>query len=106
MAYHAGVSTGSALPGSTAWQLTTPAANREIEGYASLTSVNQGGQIRLFVNTAETNYTIEVFRMGWYGGAGARSMLSPVVRTGTHQVTPSANASTGLIECNWTNPGC
>jgi PKD repeat protein len=77
--------------------------NREIEGYASLTSVNRGGQITLFVNTAETAYTIEVFRMGWYGGVGARRVLGPVQRTGAVQPVPTTDPATGLVECRWTN---
>src|SRR4051794_3823633 len=50
----------NALPGTTSWQLTNPATNREIEGYASVTSVNQGKKISLFVNTADANYAIDV----------------------------------------------
>ena len=35
--------------GTTEWQLTNPAIQREIEGYASLTSVNRGEEIKFFV---------------------------------------------------------
>src|SRR5258708_23397870 len=52
----------NALSGTSAWQLSNPATNREIEGYASLTSVNSGGQIAFFVNTAGPAYQIEIFR--------------------------------------------
>ncbi len=91
-------------PGTTAWELSNPATNREIEGYASLTSVNRGGQISLFVNTAEPSYTIEVFRVGWYGGTGARQMLDAVTRPGIPQPIPAPDPTTGLIECLWTDP--
>src|SRR5712691_1851276 len=57
-------------PGTTAWQLTSPADNRQIEGYASLTSVPVGGNISLFVNTQDKTYSLTVYRMGWYGGKG------------------------------------
>jgi hypothetical protein len=63
--------TENANAGTTAWQITNPALNREIEGYASLTSVNAGGSISLFVSTTASSYTMDVFRIGWYGG-GAR----------------------------------
>ena len=59
----------NARTGSATWQLTNPAEYGEIEGYASLTSVNRGKAIKLFVNTQEPFYTIEIYRMGWYGGA-------------------------------------
>jgi hypothetical protein len=83
-------------PGTTAWQLTNPADNRQIEGYASLTSVAVGGDISLFVNTADTTYSLTVFRMGWYGGKGGRKVLGPQVLNGVQQVTP--DPSKGLVE--------
>ena len=46
--------------GTTAWNLTNPATTRQIEGYASLTSVDRGGQISLYVNTASATYTIDI----------------------------------------------
>ena len=94
----------NAKPGTTDWQLSYPAQYGEIEGYASLTSVNRGGQISFFVNTDEANYTIEIFRMGWYNGTGARRLTSPVTLPGTAQPMPTPDPVTGLIECNWTNP--
>src|SRR5438045_6250282 len=90
--------------GTTAWQLTNPADNRQIEGYASLTSVPVGGDIQLFVNTKDSTYSLTVYRMGWYGGKGGRQVLGPQTRPGVHQVTPTADSVTGLIECNWTDP--
>jgi hypothetical protein len=90
--------------GTTTWQLTKPATRREIEGYASLTSVNRGDSIQLFVNTKEPNYTIEIFRMGWYGGAGARQMTAAIHRAGVKQPRPIIDKATGLIECNWQDP--
>src|SRR4051794_13534260 len=91
------IQTENAKAGTTAWRLTNPATAREIEGYASLTSVNRGGTITLFVNTAAVSYTIEVYRMGWYGGAGARLLLGPVTRTGAKQIIPTPD-SLGLAE--------
>jgi hypothetical protein len=91
-------------PGTTAWELTTPADNRQIEGYASLTSVPVGGAVDLFVNTSDATYSLTVYRMGWYGGKGGRKLLGPVTLNGVHQVTPTADPTTLLIECHWTNP--
>lgn len=91
-------------PGSPDWQLTNPAMSHEIEGYASLTSVNRGGQISLFVNTIDPTFTIDVFRMGWYGGAGARRMMAPVQWNGTQQIAPPPDSTTGVVDCNWSNP--
>jgi hypothetical protein len=88
-------------PGTKDWLLTNPGG---IEGYASLTSVNRGGQINLFVNTTNSAYSLAVYRLGWYGGTGARLVLGPVSVPGTSQAIPSMDPVTGLVECNWTNP--
>ena len=87
-----------------ALQLTNPATNHEIEGYASATSINRGESIKLYVNTSEPTYTIEALRLGWYGGVGSRSMMQPVLRTGEQQPPPNFYSGMGLIECDWQNP--
>jgi hypothetical protein len=91
-------------PGTTAWELTNPADNRQIEGYASLTSVPVGGDIDLFVNTQDTTYSLTLYRMGWYGGKGGRKVLGPQTLPGVQQVVPTVDPTKQLIECNWTNP--
>ena len=47
---------------------------------------------------------IDVFRMGWYAGAGARRGAGPVVREGIAQDVPPPEAITGLVECAWHDP--
>ena len=94
----------NAKPGTTDWQLANYASNHQIEGYANLTSVHRGSQIEFFVNTIDPNFTIEIFRTGWYGGTGGRRITSPVQVAGTAQPAPYNDSVTGLIECNWTNP--
>jgi regulation of enolase protein 1 (concanavalin A-like superfamily) len=95
----------NAKPGTTDWKLTSPGyASGTIEGYASLTSVNRGGSIKLFVNTADPTYTLEIFRTGYYQGSGGRRMTTPVTLAGTRQSMPTPDPATGLIECNWINP--
>lgn len=94
----------NARTGTSDWKLTNPATNHEIEGYASATSVNRGGQIQFFVNTTDPSYTLQVFRLGWYGGVGGRKMTDPVTLQGTQQVIPTPDPTTGIVECHWTNP--
>ena len=93
----------NAKPGSPEWTLFSEAQG-EIEGYASATSVNQGESISFFVNTVAPTYNIDIFRMGWYGGKGARRVAPTVTRTGVQQVIPTPDPLTGLTECNWTDP--
>jgi hypothetical protein len=90
----------------TAWYIEDEdyASNREIEGYASATSVNRGQSIKLYVNTAEPTYTISIYRVGWYGGAGGRLVAGPIRRNGLLQPTPTHDPATHLVECHWTDP--
>jgi len=95
----------NARSGTADWELSNPATNREIEGYASLASVDQGETVDLFVNTAAPTFSLEVFRTGWYDGDGARRVLGPLQVAGTDQgPAPSPDATTGIVEANWTNP--
>ncbi|HET7037001.1 MAG TPA: N,N-dimethylformamidase beta subunit family domain-containing protein, partial [Thermomicrobiaceae bacterium] len=101
-------------PGTTAWQIDTNpntgdpllAQNHEIEGYASLTSVNAGGSISFMVSlSTAAQYTLNIYRMGYYGGAGGRLMQSVPAANGTTQATcPRVTITTnfGLTECAWT----
>ncbi len=94
----------NARSGTSDWQLTQPAPQHEIEGYASLTSVNQGQEIELFVNTQAPTYQIDIFRMGWYGGEGGRQVAGPIERQRVSQPRPRVNWWTREVECNWRSP--
>jgi hypothetical protein len=98
------ISTENAKSGTIAWRITRAALDHEIEGYASLTSVNRSGTIRFFVSTTAPGYTMRFFRLGWYGGLGGREVASPVQRTGTKQPAPLTTPVNGMIECRWTDP--
>ncbi|HZS11423.1 MAG TPA: hypothetical protein VFA38_04180, partial [Nitrospirales bacterium] len=64
------ISDENAKAGTTAWRLTDPAVGGEIEGYASSTSVDRGGDVAIFIRTSAPAYAVEIYRMGWYGGLG------------------------------------
>src|SRR5438128_2026761 len=62
----------AAAPGPTgAWRIDAAQQARadEIEGYAGATSVAPGASLPLYVHSAGA-YRIDVYRIGWYGGAG------------------------------------
>jgi hypothetical protein len=91
-------------PGTTAW--AAPIANPLIEGYPSTTSVAPGDQLSLHVSVrASEPYRIEVYRLGWYGGAGGRLMTCVPSCTGTEkgieQPSPTVEPSTGRAAANW-----
>ncbi len=98
------ISVENAKAGTLEWKLTNNGVTtRAIEGYASLTSVPRGGRIDLFVSTAAPSYTMDIFRMGSYGGLGARRMIPTVTRTGRLQPDCPMD-SLGMIECAWLDP--
>jgi hypothetical protein len=74
---------------------------REIEGYASATSVNRGDYISLYVNTDAATFDLEVFRMGWYQGLGARRVFGPIQVGGQTQIIATPDPETGLVDNNW-----
>jgi chitodextrinase len=94
------IQTENAKPGTSSWRLTAPSDTPTVEGYASHTSVNRGETIRFFVSSAAPTYTLSIYRMGWYGGQGAR-LMNTVTLAGVKQPTPQPDPVTGLIECNW-----
>jgi hypothetical protein len=88
--------------GDTSWLPQKIATQHEIEGFASAASINRGESIGFFVNTSDTVYTLDIFRIGWYGGAGARRMLPTVTLPGVHQPSATVDPKTLLVECPWT----
>jgi cellulose synthase/poly-beta-1,6-N-acetylglucosamine synthase-like glycosyltransferase len=102
--WHNSIQQENQRPGTTAWILTNPAVHAEIEGYASAPSVNQGQTIRLYVNTTAPSYRLNIYRMGWYGGLGAREVLAASHYQGRQQPEPSRETDSGLIECRWEDP--
>src|SRR5437764_6295990 len=104
-------STGNAIvlencyPGNNPWNVRNAAtiASGGIEGYATAASINKGESVGLKVNSADgSTFRVEVYRTGYYGGAGARlfSVISGV--TGIAQPACTTDATTGLVDCsNW-----
>src|SRR5581483_10791556 len=59
--------------GTTDWQITEAAANHQVEGYASAASAGPGEVVTLFISTSEArSVRWELYRLGYYGGDGAR----------------------------------
>lgn len=73
----------------------------EIEGYCSKTSYLAGDTLKVFVSTNPASaYSLDLFRMGYYGGKGGRLMKSVGQLQGSPQAIPQAPAN-NLIECDW-----
>ncbi|MBD2772979.1 DUF4082 domain-containing protein [Iningainema tapete] len=89
-------------PGTTNWRITNQAYD-EIAGYAGATSVNKGGSLAIKVSLAQPGqFTIDVYRLGYYGGSGGRLVLSSGALNGiTQRACRVTNRTTRLVECNW-----
>ena len=87
---------------STEWNITG-SGSASIQGFATDISVNRGSTIGFKVKTTSASYRLDIYRMGFYGGAGARKVATVNVATATTQPACRTEASTGLYDCgNWT----
>ena len=98
----------NAKPGATDWQLTRIRLDSQsgfrspwIEGYCSKQSVKAGEAIEIMVSTdPPERFEIEIFRMGYYGGRGARLMTRLGPFTGKAQPLPEVGPR-AVHECRW-----
>lgn len=100
----------NARPGAADWQLTRVRLdqargfrNPDIEGYCSRQSVAAGEEIRFFVSTRlEKDFTLEIYRTGYYQGRGARLMTTLGPFPGKPQPVPEpTRGDRHLHECQW-----
>lgn len=91
------------------WQLTRVRINRGkyrtslIEGYCSRQSIGAGETLQIYVSTEPARrFTLDIYRMGYYGGAGARKMTQLGPLPGRTQPVPPTGPLPGrLRECQW-----
>ena len=93
--------------GSRDWQLTRVRVDASryrspwIEGYCSRQSVRAGESIDIYVSTQPArSFQLEIFRTGYYDGAGARLMSKVGPIEGKTQATPELGEK-NLNECRW-----
>jgi len=95
-------------PGTRDWMLQNtridPATKYRcpwIEGYCSRTSVSAGEKISFHVSTNPASpFTLDIYRMGYYGGAGGRHMVTLGPYHGAVQPDPPVGPKR-LRECKW-----
>ena len=73
-----------------------------IEGFATDISTNVGKTVNFKINTNSNNYRIDIYRLGYYSGLGARK-IDTIQHTGVqNQPTPLRDAATGIVDAgNW-----
>jgi hypothetical protein len=84
-----------------------------IQGFATEISVNRGETVRFKVDTNSNNYRLDIYRLGYYGGSGARLITTVQPSAPLPQAQPPCltEPSTGLVDCgswaesaSWTAP--
>jgi len=88
-----------------AWDIAThDAGDPSIQGYATQMSVDAGGTVAFKVKTDAAAYQLYIYRLGYYGGLGARYVETVQPSAPLPQLQPNCltDAATGLIDCgNW-----
>ena len=99
------ISIENGLTGSPAsdWDVSG-AGDPSIQGFATDISVNVGTTVNFKIKTDATDYRLDIYRMGYYGGAGARNVGTAQRTTSGRQAQPNClnDTETGLVDCgNW-----
>src|SRR5437763_1432674 len=89
------------LAGDVSWNQFTRSVGGQGEAYAERVSAKAGESVQIMArSSAAAGASWTLYRVGWYGGAGARQ-----IGAGTAQLGPQpacANeAATGLVRCSW-----
>ena len=80
------------------------AGSASIQGYATDISVDQGEAVNFKIDTDSNDYRLDIYRMGYYAGDGARQVATVQPTAALPQTQPDCldDEPTGLIDCgNW-----
>jgi len=78
--------------------------DQTIQGFSKPFTVNQGEKIDFKIKTDSQNYRIDIYRVGWYAGLGARHVDTIKPTASLPQLQPDCirEAATLLFDCdNW-----
>src|SRR5438270_9500879 len=91
--------TENQLPGTpqSQWDLSGPGSTT-LQGFATDISVNHGTTVNFKIQSGTNNWKIDIYRMGYYQGNGAR--LVTTINKNSAQSQPAAirNATTGEVD--------
>ncbi len=91
----------NSLPGDPHWEIRHLGAANAIMGYAGAASVLTGESFPLFVSTTSPGFRVRAFRLGWYGGDGARQVWQSGSLRGHRQNAPGLTGSTNTVQTQW-----
>ncbi|HVV20228.1 MAG TPA: N,N-dimethylformamidase beta subunit family domain-containing protein, partial [Pseudonocardiaceae bacterium] len=86
--------------GTPDWQVNSD--DPSITGFTTDISSTPGGTVQFKVDTTASSYNIQIFRLGYYRGAGARLVKTLTVSTRTNQPQCDVDPTTAMTDCgNW-----
>jgi len=86
---------------SSEWDISG-AGDPTLQGFATSISVDKGNTVHFKVDTTAATFAIDVYRLGYYGGLGARKVAAIPSVPGRQQPACTTDAETGLVDCgNW-----
>ncbi|WP_407180092.1 DUF4082 domain-containing protein [Bradyrhizobium sp. STM 3562] len=100
------ISLENSLPGTpqSVWQISPGQDSTKLEGFTTAISTNVGGTVQFKIDnlTGNPNYQIQIYRLGYYGGDGARLITTLQHTTSVVQPAPITNPATGEVDAgNW-----
>src|SRR6476619_4233216 len=89
------IATENTLPGNprSEWDVVG-AGDLTIQGFATDISVNKGETVHFKIKTDADSYVIDIYRLGYYGGLGARKVGQGIVTALLPQTQPAPVANT------------
>jgi hypothetical protein len=91
----------NSLPGDPHWEIRHLGSPNAIMGYTGAASVLTGESFPLFVSTTSSGFWVRAFRLGWYGGTGARKVWETGPLRGHAQNAPALAGSTNTVQTDW-----
>ena len=88
-------------PGTAGWRIARLGAPEAIQGWADRVSAANGERVRLYVSTTAPRFHVEAYRMGWYGGRGARLVWRSGPLPGRRQPPPTLTPGTNMVATRW-----
>jgi len=98
-----GIVAENQLPGTPAsqWDLSGPGSTT-LQGFTTDISVNHGSTVYFKIQSATNNWRIDIYRLGYYQGNGARLITTINMTSAHNQPAPVTVSATGEVDAgNW-----
>jgi hypothetical protein len=83
------------------WDLSGPGSTT-LQGFATDISVNHGSTVNFKIQANTNNWRIDIYRLGYYQGNGARLITTITKTSAQSQPAPVTNSATGEVDAgNW-----